>query len=206
MTIASALALFGALILFSSIPGPGVFAVLARSLSLGVKHGMMVSLGVITGDLVFIAFCVFGLAALAENVSWLFLLVKYVGAAYLLYLAISIWRTKVDDQTIEAVKRSSYVMDYSVGLVTTLSNPKTILFYIGFLPAFLDFKAISSADILALVILVILTVGGVLLGYAMLAARTRTLITKPNARRALNKVAASIMGITGVWMLSRSSI
>ena len=204
MTLASVMALFGAMIVFALIPGPGVFAVIARSLSLGIHHGLAVLLGVVTGDVLFITLCVFGLTALAENMGWLFIVIKYVGAIYLLYLAITIWRSPVNEEALETVNGSGYLKDYSVGLFTTLSNPKAILFYVGFLPAFIDFTAINAFDVFVLMVMTALTFGGVLFGYAVVAARTRVLLAKPSARRLLNRAAGSIMGITGIWMVSRN--
>ena len=86
MTLTSAFALLGAMIVLALVPGPGILVVMARTLSAGLRHGVSTSVGIVVGDYVFITLALFGLAALASVMGDLFNLVRYVGAVYLFYL------------------------------------------------------------------------------------------------------------------------
>jgi threonine/homoserine/homoserine lactone efflux protein len=81
MTIASAFALYSTMIALALIPGPGVIVVVARSLDSGLRQGLATAMGVLSGDFVFISLAVFGLAALAELMGSLFVVIKYIGLA-----------------------------------------------------------------------------------------------------------------------------
>ena len=84
-----------AMALLAATPGPGVFATVARALASGFRQAASVGLGIVTGDLVFLLFAVYGLAAVAQWLGDFFTPVKYVGAVYLVWLGIGLWRTPV---------------------------------------------------------------------------------------------------------------
>ena len=89
------------------------------------------------------------------------------------------------------------------GLGITLSNPKVILFYVGFLPTFVDLTDLSNRDVLIVASTVSLVVGSVLLAYSVAAARARTLFTSERAMRRLNRGAGGLMMATGGVLISR---
>ncbi|WP_308364261.1 MULTISPECIES: LysE family translocator [unclassified Microbulbifer] len=193
MSITSALALFSAMLLLAIIPGPGVVAVVARSMTSGFSHGAVTALGIVMGDYVFILLCLSGLIIIAETMGGVFTAIKYLGAAYLIWLGIKLIRSPSGVGKIEEVRETSYLSNLLIGLLTTLSNPKAILFYVSFFPTFLDMAALSIPEIFAILLVTTLSVGGVMLGYAYLAARASTLLSKSTSSRSVNLIGGSVL-------------
>jgi threonine/homoserine/homoserine lactone efflux protein len=92
MTFGGGGALFGTMVVLAAIPSVSVLAVSARSAASGFVHGALTTLGVVLGDVVFILLAVYGLAAIAELMGDRFVLVRYLGAAYLVWLGVVLWR------------------------------------------------------------------------------------------------------------------
>jgi threonine/homoserine/homoserine lactone efflux protein len=90
------------------------------------------------------------------------------------------------------------------GLIITLSNPKVILFYCGFLPTFLDLSALTLSDLVLVVGIVTTVLSFVLSTYALLAIRARRMFTNKKAARRLNRSAGGVMIATGVVIATRS--
>ena len=96
ISLSALISLFGTMFVLALLPSPSVFAVVARSLSAGLIHGVLTATGILVGDFVFILVAIGGLAAIADSLTILFELVKYLGAAYLSWLGINPWRAKAD--------------------------------------------------------------------------------------------------------------
>ena len=90
------------------------------------------------------------------------------------------------------------------GLIITLSNPKVILFYCGFLPTFLDLSILTLSDLALVVVIITFVLACVLSTYALLASRARRMFTNPKAARRLNRAAGGVMIATGVAIATRS--
>lgn len=90
MDFITILAFSGALFIFMASPGPGTFAVVARALGSGFKHAFSMSMGMVLGDLVFLLMAIFGLSAIASMMGEIFIIIKYIGGLYLLYLGYKI--------------------------------------------------------------------------------------------------------------------
>lgn len=131
------------LILIIIVPGPNSLYVLKTSTSHGTKPGYRAALGVFTGDAMLIFLSFLGVASLIKTSPTLFMIVRYLGAAYLLYLGIKIlqatfWQKKLNTSDTEPViKTEKY---FTRALVLSLTNPKAILFYISFFIQFVDFN------------------------------------------------------------------
>ncbi|MAZ88746.1 MAG: hypothetical protein CL693_13990 [Cellvibrionaceae bacterium] len=208
MTLTAALALFGAMIVLALIPGPGVFAVMAASMSSGFRTGVWMVMGILCADFIFIVLSVMGLSALAETMGGFFIVIKWLGGVYLLWLAISLWRASNDIQLPTpsggTSKNPSVLTSFSTGLLTTLGNPKAILFYVGFFPAFLDLSSITVTTILIIMVITVVAIGGILLGYAYAASKTRQMLSSPKAHKRLHRSASGVMACSGVLLLSKS--
>lgn len=174
MTLSSALTLFLTMALLALIPGPGVLVVAGRAASAGLRHGFSVTVGIVAGDFVFIIFALLGLAALADVMGSFFFVVKYLGAAYLLWLGLNIALSKPGMADIQKIKTPSHLASVTAGLVTTLSNPKAILFYVSIFPSLLDLGQIGLAETALIFAITTLAVGGVMLVYAWLAHKARS--------------------------------
>jgi threonine/homoserine/homoserine lactone efflux protein len=205
MTLASILALAGAMLLLAIAPGPGVFATVARALASGLKHSTFVVLGIITGDLIFLLFAIYGLATVAANLHGLFVVIKYIGAVYLIYLGVRLWLAKPESVHIQAATEDhSWKSNFLTGLFITLGNPKVILFYLGFLPTFVDLTSLSGLDVWVIATVVSLVLGLTMLAYAYTASRARTLFQDTNSQRWMNRSAGSAMIATGSVLAAKA--
>ena len=204
MTITSALALYATMIVLALIPGPGVIVVIARSLDSGFRQGLATALGVLSGDFFFIGLDVFGLSALAELMGNFFVMIRYIGAAYLIYLGFNLIMTKGSIEHTQAPKPASHSANFLVGLMTSMSNPKVILFYFSFFPAFFDLETLSLIDITALFLIATLSVGMVMTGYAYIAAKTKSSIATSPKTQYLKIASGALLIGGGVFIVLRS--
>lgn len=193
MTIAASLSLFIAMVILAVIPGPGIFAVVARSISSGLAQGMVTVAGIVFGDYVFILLSLYGLSTLAQSMGDLFLAIKYAGAAYLCWLGWQMIKAKPINAELPELTAVSTLGNFITGLLTTLSNPKAILFYVSFFPAFIDMQSVSLLDAGIIMLVASIAVGGVMAAYAYAANKARTLLNNTKANRALNITAGGIM-------------
>ncbi|MGK0271097.1 MAG: threonine/homoserine/homoserine lactone efflux protein, partial [Cocleimonas sp.] len=95
MSLEAAISLFIAIFIFGITPGPGIFTLLGKALSTGVKDCIPMSLGMSISDTIYLILATYGLAAIAENYSGLFLVIRFTGAAYLIYLGWKMWTAEV---------------------------------------------------------------------------------------------------------------
>ncbi len=205
MTLISIFALTGAMLLLAITPGPGVFATVARALASGLKHSAFVVLGIVTGDLIFLLFAIYGLATVATNLHGLFVVIKYIGAVYLIYLGVRLWHAKPENIQIQAgTEDLSWKSNFLTGLFITLGNPKVILFYLGFLPTFVDLTSLSSLDVGVIATIVSLVLGLTMLAYAYAASRARTLFQDTSSQRWMNRSAGSAMIATGSVLAAKA--
>lgn len=204
MTWFSIIALAGAMFLLASTPGPGVFATLARALTSGFPHAATVVAGIVLGDLVFLLLAIYGLAAIADILGNFFAIVRYAGGLYLIWLGYKIWTSKPEQPEIEGINELSWKANFLSGFVITLGNPKVILFYLGFLPTFLNLSSLTHFDVFIAATVVSVVLGSVLLGYAFAAARARHLFKSPRAMKILNRSSGGVMMATGSVLISRN--
>jgi threonine/homoserine/homoserine lactone efflux protein len=120
------------------MPGPNTLYVIARSIQQGRRAGIVSSFGVQTASLVHIAAAALGLSALLLSSALAFNVVKYAGAAYLIYLGVKTLLTKEKAKAAREVKSASLSRVFYQGVVVNLLNPKTALFFFAFLPQFID--------------------------------------------------------------------
>ena len=120
------------------IPGPAVTYVVSRSIGHGRAAGLVSVLGIVTGTLCHVVAAALGISALLASSAVAFQFVKYLGAAYLIYLGIKTLRRN-EEQLAEADTGETKLMRiYGQGLLVNLLNPKTALFFLAFLPQFVD--------------------------------------------------------------------
>lgn len=200
MTSGSLASLFVALVVLAAIPGPGVFTVVARSMASGFPHGLVTVGGIVFGDYVFIILSLYGLSALADSMGGLFSVIKYGGAIYLTWLGVQLLLAKHKPVEVNPVNELSFLLNFITGLVTTLSNPKAILFYVSFFPAFLDIQEVTASQVGQLLLVATIAVGSVMAGYAYSASKAGDLFKSKRANKAMNVTAGSIMIGSGVLL------
>ena len=205
MSPATALAFAAAIFVLAATPGPGILATVSRSLASGARRSLPLILGLILGDLIYLLLAVYGLSYAARALGGLFVVVKLLGGAYLVFLGVRLWLTRASGSaTSDLDPPGSALAGLLQGLITTLANPKVILFYGGFLPTFVDLQALALPDVLLLAGIVVPILFAVFTGYALLAERARRLIRSPDGRCRLNRVSGTILIVAGVWIAARS--
>jgi threonine/homoserine/homoserine lactone efflux protein len=202
VTIPSSLALGLSMLALAVTPGPGVFVTTSRALSSGMQSALVVIAGIVTGDVIYLLLAVFGLTMIASVLGELFIAVRIIGGLYLAWLGIRLWLKEPAASFSVAPTETPLSTDYVSGLVITLSNPKVILFYGGFLPTFMDLSALSALDVLAVLAIVAGVLSSVMVCYALSATRVRGLITTQRTARRLDRVAGSAMIATGAMVLA----
>jgi len=186
------------------VPGPGVAAVVARALGGGFRSAFPMVLGILAGDLVYLVFALFGLAAIATWFGPVFFVVKWAGALYLLYVAWQFWSAKPGSEQIGAKHDKSRWKTFLSGFALTLGNPKTIVFYLALLPTVIPLdKPITALGFIELTGIVVVVLLAIACGYAALAAAARDLFTSSKALRALNRTAGVIMASAAVFVVAR---
>lgn len=172
MTLSAGMALLASMVVLALLPSVSVLAVSARAASAGFVHGAATSVGIIVGDIVYILLALFGLALLTEAMGEWSYLVKYVGGAYLIWMGLRLWKSGGDRISAEGQGQSSSLLSsFLSGLLLTLADQKALIFYLGFLPAFIDLSGISYLDAAVIMAITVVSVGGVKLSYAFLAHR-----------------------------------
>lgn len=185
------------------VPGPGVAAVVARALGGGFASAVPMVLGILVGDLIYLVFALFGLAAIAHWFGPIFVIVRWAGAAYLLYIAWQFWTAKPGEEQIRARRESGWKTFLS-GFALTMGNPKTIVFYLALLPTVIPLDqpitVLGFAELTGIVIVVLLIIG---LAYAGLAAAARDLFRSSRAIRWLNRTAGVMMASAALFVVAR---
>lgn len=182
MTLFSMFALAGAMVLLAINPGPGVFATVSRALGNGFKNASFVVLGIIIADLIYLLSVVFALGFLANFLGDFFIFIEYIAGLLLVYVAYKIFKSKEHNNNIQAVEESSWQKNFLTGLIITLGNPRVILFYISFLPAFINLGSLNIIDIVLLCSIVTIVLSSVLLFYAYKASGSKNLFKNKNKK------------------------
>ena len=127
-------------------PGPGIAALVARVLANGLKGVVPFILGYVIGDWIWLVFAASGLQVIAKNFAPLFLIVKYAGAAYLMVMAIQMWRKHTEGAKVigERDRRNGWQLFLS-SLTLTIGNPKVIVFFVSILPLVVDYAKYDPA-------------------------------------------------------------
>ncbi len=184
------------------IPGPTVLLVVSYALGQGWRTALPMAIGVALGDFTAMTLSMLGLGALLATSATLFTILKWVGAAYLVYLGIKLWRA---GGTLDAAPRTDAVsaakMLGHAWLVTAL-NPKSITFFVAFLPAFLDPKADFLTQMLVFETTFLVLAFANAFGYALVASRARRLASDPRAIGIVNKVGGGLLVGAGVATVS----
>ncbi|MCJ7557455.1 MAG: LysE family translocator, partial [Gammaproteobacteria bacterium] len=186
-------------------PGPGVFAIIARALVSGARSCTMLSLGMAVSDCIYLVLACLGLAAIATHWGEVFTVIRLGGAAYLFYLGWKIWTAPVHlSPDSDIAPAAGPGPSFLQGFLISASNPKVIVFYIAFLPTFMDLGSLSARDI---VLAVVLALSALMLGLVLIAAtaaRARYWFRSAGAMRGLNRGAGSIMAAAGAYLALRS--
>jgi threonine/homoserine/homoserine lactone efflux protein len=185
-------------------PGPGVAAIIARSLAHGFKGAPAFVAGFVVGDLVWFSIAATGLAALARTAATVFIVIKWAGVVYLLYLAWKLWTAPAERVTVgQDDGRQHGWRAFVASLMLTLANPKAILFFLALLPTVIDLGSLNALRFAEISAAIAIVLPVVLFTYVFLAARARELFTTPTAVRRLNRSSGVAMAGAAVVVATR---
>ncbi|MCU0566974.1 MAG: LysE family translocator [Oculatellaceae cyanobacterium Prado106] len=154
-------------------PGTDTMYILARSISQGRQAGLISALGIGSGILVHTLFAAVGLSAILATSAWMFAAIKFAGAAYLIYLGIQTWLKPPHSLATPETHAMSHWQIYRQGVITNVLNPKIAIFFLAFLPQFVD--PIANLGALPFLVLGILFVTGSTLWCFVITALASTL-------------------------------
>lgn len=178
-----------------AIPGPGITALVARALGSGFMASFWMSIGIVLGDLTYLIAVLLGLAVLAQTFGTAFLIIKWLGVAYLAWLAWKLWTAGIIGHTLEAAqKQESPLTSILAGWTLTLGNPKTMIFYLAITPTIIDLQTVTLVDDVILVAITAVILLVVIIPYLVLAAKARGLFARPRALKLINRTAAGFLG------------
>jgi threonine/homoserine/homoserine lactone efflux protein len=184
------------------IPGPTVLLVVSYALGQGWRTAVPMATGVALGDFTALTLSMLGVGALLAASATVFTVLKWLGAAYLVWLGIKLWRA---GGMLEAKPRtdpvSSVRMLGHAWLVTAL-NPKAITFFVAFLPQFLDPKADFLTQMVVIEATFLALAAANAFGYAALASRARSLVRNERAIGMLNKAGGTLLIGAGIATVS----
>lgn len=178
MTFSSFLIFIFALFVAAATPGPGVTAIAARVLAGQKRESIPFALGIAIGDVAWLSLAVFGLVVLAQTYAHVFLVLKWCGVLYLLYLAWLFLTKPSGHFEVEAshIKKESTTRLIMAGMFLTGGNPKAMLFYLALTPTLIDLERITLLIYFELVACVFVVLGLVFAAYIYIAHRARGLI------------------------------
>ena len=190
MALETWLALLAAAAVMLMIPGPTILLVIGQSLGAGRRAALPLVAGVAAGDLVAMSLSLAGLGALLSTSATLFTVLKWAGAAYLVWLGLKLWRAPV--ATTGSVPLPPRRAAWEAFVVTAL-NPKSIAFFVAFVPQFLDAARpfLPQAGVLVASFVSLAALNA--LGHALLAGRLSGAVRRPGLRQALNRAGGSLL-------------
>lgn len=184
------------------IPGPTILTVISYSMSHGRRANVPLIAAVALGDSTALVVSLLGLGALLATSAFWFTLVKWAGGLYLIYLGIKLLRAGVSsaELTAPAVPASRWRLFANTWLVTAL-NPKGIVFFVAFLPQFIQpgVPVAPQMWVLAVTFVCLATLNATL--YAVFAGSARRLLASPKAQRRFHLAGGSLLSVAGVWAL-----
>ena len=194
MTLAGLLVFAVAYAMAVASPGPGIAAIVARALGNGMRGMGAFILGFVVGDLTLFWVAVFGLAAIAQAHEGVLTVIKYAGAAYLLYLAYKLWTAPAVVAEAEPLPdRVEGVRLFLTSYALTIGNPKAIVFFMALLPAIVDLQKLTVVGVAEITAVIVVVITTILALYAIAAARARSLFRSTKAVKALNRGTGAVM-------------
>lgn len=186
----------------SITPGMCMTLALTLGMSIGVKRTLWMMAGELVGVAVVATAAVIGVAAIMLNYPSLFMILKWIGGAYLIWIGFNMWRNKgkmslnLDSQQ-QPTQRLQLI---SQGFITAIANPKGWAFMISLLPPFINIDKSVSHQMIVLIGIILCTEFVSMLAYATGGKSLRLFLSKGNNVRFLNRIAGTLMIAVGIWL------
>lgn len=204
MHLTSLLIFAAALFVAAGSPGPSVAALVARVIAKGFRNVFPFLLAMWIGEGIWLSLAVFGLAAVAQTFHFAFVVVKWIGVAYLAYLAWKMWTAPIDTNAGEMPMEDSPAKLFFAGMAVTLGNPKIMMFYLALLPTIIDVASVSMVGWLELVATMAVVLVTTDLTWVLAAAQARKLLKSRRATKIANRVSAGTMAAAAAAIAARS--
>ncbi|MCB1496335.1 MAG: LysE family translocator [Bauldia sp.] len=194
MDLTTWLAFAAASIVLLMIPGPTVLLVVSYALTQGRRVAVATAAGVALGDFTAMTLSLAGLGALLAASATVFTILKWVGAAYLVYLGVRLWRSKPELPEVEAAEAGRPVRGiFGHAFVVTALNPKSIAFFVAFVPQFIDSGRMLLPQLAIMEVTFIGLAAANALAFALAADQLRLRIRKAGVLKWLNRVGAGCL-------------
>lgn len=207
MEIASLTLFIGALLIAAGSPGPSIAALVSRVITGGWRGVLPFVAAMWIGEVAWLTVPLAGLSQLAAQFHLGFVVLKWVGIAYLLWMALGMWRAAVTPQMSEAAERSTTknaASLFATGLALTLGNPKIMVFYLALLPSLIDLSQVGVTQWAILATATVLTLALIDGIWILAAERARSLLRTPRALRLSNRISAMTLGGAAVLLAAKS--
>jgi len=194
VTLSALLIFAGALLVAAGSPGPSIAALVARVISSGYRSVLPFLAAMWIGEAIWLCLAASGASFIAQSFHGVFVVLKYLGVTYLLYLAWKMWTAPANVKEGDLPTEDSPWRLFATGMAITLGNPKIMVFYLALLPSLIDLSGITVLGIAELVGVMMLVLIAVDLAWVVAAAQARRWLKSPRAMRIANRVSATAMG------------
>jgi len=184
----------------SALPGPAQGSMIAHVIARGRSSALSFVVGMVTGNAVWLIATILGLATLALRFASVFVVVKWLGVIYLLFVAWKLWNAEAPAGEAKEAQSKGFL----AGILLTLGNPKAVVFFGAVLPQAFDLRALSMSETLLIVAIGIVIDLSMQLFYLAAALRARRLITEPRQMRLVNRVAATLISGCALLIAKRA--
>lgn len=206
MSIETWLAFVVATSILTLIPGPCVLLAVSQTLSRGVSAALMCILGDVVGGVALMVLSLVGVGAILAASATLFALFKWVGVLYMAYLGycqiVEARSAEPFDEKVEM--RINNLNSFKIGFITSLLNPKAIIFYMAFLPQFMNPEANLLVQFSILLLTSSVVIAVILSGYVLIASRTRQAFKSQKSQKYFGYSGGSFLIASSAFMASTS--
>ncbi|WP_105383817.1 LysE family translocator [Neorhizobium alkalisoli] len=203
MTLTSLLVFMSVLFVSAGTPGPSIAALVARVISRGTRGVFPFLFGMWVGDAIWLTVAVAGLSAIADTFHHVFVAIKWLGVAYLLYLAWKMWTSLPDESKGQPPEAGSSLKLFLAAISVALGNPKIMMFYIALLPSIIDIHAVTMTGWLELVACQFFVLMTVNISWMLLAGKARGFLKSRRAVQMANRVSAGAMASAAAAIATR---
>ncbi|MGV2126111.1 LysE family translocator [Agrobacterium vitis] len=194
----------GALLLNAGTPGPSIAALVSRVITSGWRDVIPFIAAMWIGEVIWLTMAMAGLTALAQTFQFGFYVMKWLGVAYLCWLAFKMWRMPMDGDSDDLPRRSSRWSMFGAGMALTLGNPKIMVFYLALLPSLIDLSSTGVREWAILAIVTLVTLAAIDLTWTFFAHKARLLLRTPRATRLANRLGAVALGGAAAAIATRN--
>ncbi|HGP0065505.1 MULTISPECIES: LysE family translocator [Pseudomonas] len=206
MTAIAALSLFLAMIALAAMPSSSVALVVVRSATLGVRHGVATALGIVVGDLLFVVLAIAGLVAAVEVMGGVFAVLRYVAAAYLIWIGVGLIRHRDQPPKPRGNHETGGIWaSFAAGMILTLGDVKAVFFYAALFPVFVDVSALTAFDASLIAAITVVAVGGVKVAYAVAARAVVSASKDLPFKRPVRVTTGALMIGAGGYLLAKGA-